>query len=106
MDIMGLQLKHHCSISQKPPVAPISREHARFRPNCISIGSTFSCSYDVFSRLLKERIIMLQGSVDDQSSAAIVAMLLYLEADNPVTSPPLPSPLPLATNAANDDLSN
>jgi hypothetical protein len=29
---------------------------------------------------------MLQGSVDDQSSAAIVAMLLYLEADNPVTT--------------------
>jgi hypothetical protein len=32
---------------------------------------------------------MLQGSVDDQSSAAIVAMLLYLEADNPVPTTPL-----------------
>ncbi len=40
-------------------------------------------TYDVWSRLLKERIICLNGPVDDQSSAGLVASLLYLEADNP-----------------------
>jgi len=40
-------------------------------------------TYDVWSRLLKERIVCLNGPVNDQSSAGIVASLLYLEADNP-----------------------
>lgn len=40
-------------------------------------------TYDIFSRLLKERIICLNGSVDDTVSASIVAQLLFLEADNP-----------------------
>lgn len=38
---------------------------------------------DIFSRLLKERIICLNGEVDETTSAAIVAQLLFLEADNP-----------------------
>jgi ATP-dependent Clp protease protease subunit len=38
---------------------------------------------DIFSRLLRERIICLMGPVDDYSSALIVAQLLYLEAENP-----------------------
>ncbi|KAF2084518.1 clp protease-like protein [Saccharata proteae CBS 121410] len=40
-------------------------------------------TYDIFSRLLKERIICLNGQVDETTSAAIVAQLLFLEADNP-----------------------
>jgi ATP-dependent Clp protease protease subunit len=40
-------------------------------------------SYDIYSRLLKERIIMLNGPVDQQSCNVIVAQLLYLESEDP-----------------------
>src|SRR3979490_952289 len=40
-------------------------------------------AYDIFSRLLKERIIFLTGAVEDGMSTVIVAQLLFLEADNP-----------------------
>lgn len=40
-------------------------------------------SYDIFSRLLNDRIIMLTGEVDDAMSSVIVAQLLHLEAQDP-----------------------
>jgi len=40
-------------------------------------------SYDIFSRLLKDRIVMLSGEVNDQSASTIVAQLLFLEAEDP-----------------------
>ena len=40
-------------------------------------------AYDIFSRLLKERIIFLSGAVHDGMSSLIVAQLLHLEAENP-----------------------
>jgi ATP-dependent Clp protease protease subunit len=40
-------------------------------------------SYDIFSRLLKERIIMLSGEVNDDTSNLIVAQLLFLESEDP-----------------------
>lgn len=40
-------------------------------------------SYDIFSRLLKERIIFLSGPVNDYVSTLICAQLLFLEAENP-----------------------
>ena len=40
-------------------------------------------SYDIFSRLLKERIIFLSGAVNDHVSTLICAQLLFLEAENP-----------------------
>lgn len=40
-------------------------------------------AYDIFSRLLKERIIFLSGPVHDGMSTLIVAQLLFLEAENP-----------------------
>ena len=39
--------------------------------------------YDIFSRLLKDRIILLTGEVNDETAAAVVAQLLYLEAQDP-----------------------
>ena len=40
-------------------------------------------SYDIFSRLLKERIIFLSGPVHDGMSTLMIAQLLFLEAENP-----------------------
>jgi len=40
-------------------------------------------SYDIFSRLLNDRIIMLTGEVNDQSASLIIAQLLYLESQDP-----------------------
>ena len=39
-------------------------------------------SYDIYSRLLKERIVFLNGVVDDISSNLIVAQMLYLESES------------------------
>ncbi|MCW8963717.1 MAG: ATP-dependent Clp endopeptidase proteolytic subunit ClpP [Gammaproteobacteria bacterium] len=40
-------------------------------------------SYDIYSRLLKERVVFLVGPVEDYSANLIVAQLLFLEAENP-----------------------
>ena len=40
-------------------------------------------AYDIYSRLLKERIVLLEGEVHDQMANLIVAQLLYLEAEDP-----------------------
>jgi ATP-dependent Clp protease, protease subunit len=40
-------------------------------------------AFDIFSRLLKERVIFLNGPVEDGMAALICAQLLYLEAENP-----------------------
>jgi len=40
-------------------------------------------SYDIYSRLLKDRIIMLSGEINDAVSSTIVAQLLFLEAEDP-----------------------
>ena len=40
-------------------------------------------SYDIYSRLLKERIVMLNGGVNEQSCNSIMAQMLFLESENP-----------------------
>ena len=40
-------------------------------------------SYDIYSRLLKERVIFLVGPVNDQTANLVVAQLLFLESENP-----------------------
>jgi len=40
-------------------------------------------SYDIYSRLLKDRIVMLNGPVEDNGANVIVAQLLFLESENP-----------------------
>lgn len=52
-------------------------------PMVIEKTGTGERAYDIYSRLLKERIVMLEGEVHDQMANLIVAQLLYLEAENP-----------------------
>ena len=52
-------------------------------PYVIESTSRGERSYDIYSRLLKERIIFLTGEVNDETSALVCAQLLFLEAENP-----------------------
>ncbi|XP_058212959.1 ATP-dependent Clp protease proteolytic subunit 2, mitochondrial-like [Rhododendron vialii] len=52
-------------------------------PMVIEQSSMGERSYDIFSRLLKERIICINGPITDDTAHVVVAQLLFLEADNP-----------------------
>ncbi len=52
-------------------------------PTVIEKSGRGERAYDIYSRLLKDRIIMLQGEINDHVSSIIVAQLLFLEAENP-----------------------
>ena len=52
-------------------------------PTVEEITARGTTRYDIFSRLLKERIIFVAGPIEDQTATLIVAQLLFLEAENP-----------------------
>jgi ATP-dependent Clp protease protease subunit len=52
-------------------------------PTVIEQSSRGERAFDIFSRLLKERIIFVNGPVDDAMSALVCAQLLFLESENP-----------------------
>lgn len=54
-----------------------------FVPVVIEQTSRGERSYDIYSRLLKERIVFLNGGVDDSVANSICAQLLFLEAEDP-----------------------
>ncbi len=62
---------------------PISQLTSFVIPTVEETTSRGSIRYDIFSRLLKERIIFVSGPVQDDMATVIVAQLLFLEADNP-----------------------
>src|ERR1700722_6227973 len=52
-------------------------------PMVVKQSSRGERAFDIFSRLLRERVIFLNGGIDDGVAALICAQLLYLEAENP-----------------------
>ena len=52
-------------------------------PYVIKRTSTGEHSYDIFSRLLEDRIILLHDEINDQTASLIVSQLLYLESEDP-----------------------
>jgi ATP-dependent Clp protease, protease subunit len=57
--------------------------YANLVPMVVEQSSRGERAFDIYSRLLRERIIFLTGPVEDFSASLIVAQLLFLEAENP-----------------------
>ncbi len=56
---------------------------ASYVPIVIEQTSRGERAYDIFSRLLKERVVLVNGAIDDHMSSLIVAQLLFLESQHP-----------------------
>ena len=52
-------------------------------PMVVESTSRGERAYDIYSRLLKDRIVMLNGPVEDHSANIVVAQMLFLESENP-----------------------
>ncbi|WP_112832903.1 ATP-dependent Clp protease proteolytic subunit [Ensifer sp.] len=59
------------------------RDAMQLVPMVVEQSSRGERSFDIYSRLLRERIIFLNGEVNDDVSALVCAQLLFLEAENP-----------------------
>src|SRR5450631_1384892 len=71
-----------------PPKASLMRDPVDYYtsnlvPIVIEQSARGERSFDIFSRLLRERIIFMVGATEDVSASLVVAQLLFLEADNP-----------------------
>lgn len=62
---------------------PIDVYNSTLVPMVVEQSSRGERAFDIYSRLLRERIIFLTGPVEDYSASLIVAQLLFLEAENP-----------------------
>lgn len=62
---------------------PLNPETGFIIPTVEETSARGSVRYDIFSRLLKERIIFVAGPVHDEMATVIIAQLLFLEAENP-----------------------
>ena len=61
----------------------MEKKYAMLVPMVVEQSAQGERAYDIYSRLLKERIIFLGSEIDDYVSSLIIAQLLFLEADDP-----------------------
>ena len=61
----------------------MNRESSYLIPTVIAHNGLNERAYDIYSRLLKERIIFLDGEIDDARADLVVAQLLFLESEDP-----------------------
>ena len=71
------------SFSFPSQMGQLSPELSALVPMAVEQTSRGERSYDIYSRLLKERVIFLVGQVEDHMANLVVAQLLFLEAENP-----------------------
>ncbi len=61
----------------------LSYPHSQLVPTVIEQSGRGERAYDIYSRLLRERIVFLVGPVTDDTASLIVAQMLFLESENP-----------------------
>lgn len=71
------------SVQQPQTELDMSPQGLGYIPMVVEQSGRGERSYDIYSRLLKERVIFLVGPVNDMSANLVVAQLLFLEAENP-----------------------
>jgi ATP-dependent Clp protease protease subunit len=71
------------SNSKIESISHFSPNNLGYIPMVVEQSGRGERSYDIYSRLLKERLIFLVGPVDDMTANVVVAQLLFLEAENP-----------------------
>lgn len=62
---------------------PVAQYYNQLVPMVVEQTARGERAFDIYSRLLKERIVFLQGQVEDHISGLVCAQLLFLEAENP-----------------------
>ncbi|PIA64185.1 hypothetical protein AQUCO_00201457v1 [Aquilegia coerulea] len=70
------------SISNLSSISTMRRSYGLI-PMVIEHTSRGERAYDIFSRLLKERIVCINGPISDDTASVVVAQLLFLESENP-----------------------
>lgn len=76
-------LNHMQQLQAQSNLDDLSPKGLGYIPMVIEQSGRGERSYDIYSRLLKERVIFLVGPVNDMSANLVVAQLLFLEAENP-----------------------
>jgi len=71
---------HH---QMKEMISAMDTQGLGYIPMVVEQSGRGERSYDIYSRLLKERVIFLVGPVNDMTANLVVAQLLFLEAENP-----------------------
>jgi len=67
----------------KQTLPALKIRHSSLIPMVIEHSPKGERAFDIYSRLLRERIICLNGAIDDHLSNLVVAQLLYLESEHP-----------------------
>ena len=67
----------------RPPSVTLARRSLPMVPMVIERSSRGERAFDIYSRLLKERIVFVTGPIEDHMASLMVAQLLYLESENP-----------------------
>src|SRR5690606_13149753 len=71
------------SIKEQAGMKNMSEELAALVPIVVEQTARGERSFDIYSRLLKERVIFMVGPVEDHMANLVVAQLLFLESENP-----------------------
>lgn len=71
------------TLDKAPPMHDTYQTALNLVPMVVEQSSRGERSFDIFSRLLRERIIFITGAIDDGTASLVTAQLLFLESENP-----------------------